>query len=153
MFKHHQINLEPGFQRKSVWSPSDRSRLIQSIVAGYPMPSIFLYERQHNGRLIYDVIDGKQRLETIFMFVGAREFKRDRFDVKLDLEGKPLYYDWSGMKRYVPHSRADFDWHRLHRVDLQMSGCQQAAHARHGRKLLPAPSSRIPTQAQHRRSA
>ena len=30
-FKDHQINLEPGFQRKSVWTTSDRMRLIQSI--------------------------------------------------------------------------------------------------------------------------
>ena len=39
-----------------------------------------------NGRLMYDVIDGKQRLETIFMFTQMGRFKRDRFAVKLDLE-------------------------------------------------------------------
>jgi Protein of unknown function DUF262 len=53
------------FQRKSVWSWSDRRRLIQSIVPNYPSPSIFLYERQENGFVMYDVIDGKQRLESI----------------------------------------------------------------------------------------
>jgi hypothetical protein len=31
--------------------------------------------------------------------------------------------------------------------------CRQAAHAKHGWRLLPAPSSRIPTQVQHRRLA
>jgi uncharacterized protein with ParB-like and HNH nuclease domain len=65
MFRDGQLNLEPGFQRKSVWSWSDRRRLIQSIVPNYPSPSIFLYERQENGFVMYDVIDGKQRLESI----------------------------------------------------------------------------------------
>ena len=81
MFKNHQINLEPGFQRRSVWNPSDRIRLMQSVMAGYPVPSIFLYKRMQNGRLMYDVIDGKQRLETIFMFTQMGRFKRDRFAV------------------------------------------------------------------------
>src|SRR5947207_411872 len=79
-FKNGQFNLSPGFQRNSVWTSADRKRLIQSILAGYPLPSIFLYQRDHNGKLIYDVIDGKQRLETILMFMGQGRFKRDRFD-------------------------------------------------------------------------
>src|SRR5437870_4299316 len=85
MFGKRQINLEPGFQRKSVWNPRDRERLIESIMAGYPLPSIFLYKRHSRGSLVYDVIDGKQRLETILMFSRQGRFKRDWFDVKLDV--------------------------------------------------------------------
>lgn len=39
MFKSGQINLNPGFQRNSVWTLTDRRRLIQSILARYPLPS------------------------------------------------------------------------------------------------------------------
>jgi len=121
MFKSRQINLDPGFQRRSVWSPRDRTSLIQSIVAGYPIPSIFLYKRQENGRLIYDVIDGKQRLETILMFVGAGRFKRDRFDVKLEFPGSERqYYDWTDIRRHFPQSRAAFDGYQIQTV--QVSG-------------------------------
>ena len=49
-FQHGQINLEPGFQRKSVWSLMDRRRLIQSIVSEYPLPNIFLYRRSSRGQ-------------------------------------------------------------------------------------------------------
>src|SRR5262245_9626446 len=87
--RNRQINLDPGFQRKSVWSYMDRRRLVQSILSNYPVPFIFLYQRNHRGRIIYDVIDGKQRLETILMFTGAGRFRHHRFDVKLDL-GKGL---------------------------------------------------------------
>ena len=99
MFRSRQINLEPGFQRKSVWTISDRARLIQSIVAGYPVPSIFLYKRIQNGRLVYDVMDGKQRLETVFMFMGEGRFKRDVFDVKLPVGESLDWFDWKTIKR------------------------------------------------------
>lgn len=87
MFKSRQINLNPGFQRNSVWTLTDRRRLIQSIMARYPLPSIFLYERRHKGGVVYDVIDGKQRLETLLMFARQGRFNRDSFNVKLSLNG------------------------------------------------------------------
>jgi 5-methylcytosine-specific restriction endonuclease McrA len=118
MFKNKQINLEPGFQRQSVWTWSDRTRLIQSIVAGYPLPSIFLYRRQQNGRLIYDVIDGKQRLETIFMFTELGQFKRDWFDVKLDLGDGLEWYDWRTIRRRFTDRRAALDAYKLQTVEV-----------------------------------
>jgi hypothetical protein len=98
MFKSRQINLDPGFQRNSVWTVTDRRRLIQSILARYPLPSIFLYERRQKGGVVYDVIDGKQRLETILMFARQGRFNRDSFNVKLSLNGDVDYYDWPALK-------------------------------------------------------
>src|SRR5581483_3994488 len=98
MFKSRQINLNPGFQRNSVWTLTDRRRLIQSVLARYPLPSIFLYERRQKGGVVYDVIDGKQRLETILMFSRQGRFKRDGFNVKLSLNGDLDYYDWRVLK-------------------------------------------------------
>jgi len=118
MFKSRQINLEPGFQRRSVWTTTDRTRLMQSIFSGYPLPSIFLYLRQHNGRPIYDVIDGKQRLETIFMFTGLGQFKGDRFAAKLDLGDGSDWYDWSDVKRSYPNHRAAFDTYKIQTVEV-----------------------------------
>lgn len=95
LFSHHQLNLEPGFQRKSVWNLSDRRRLVQSIVSNYPLPSIFLYERSGRTGPIYDVLDGKQRLESIFMFIGLGRFRRGHYYARLDI-GEGL--DWIGWK-------------------------------------------------------
>ena len=85
-----EINLAPGFQRQSIWKPANRRLLIESIVAGYPLPNIFLYRRNVAGKTVYDVIDGKQRLESIFMFLGAKGFSSQTFDARLDIEGSGL---------------------------------------------------------------
>ena len=102
MFRSKQINLDPGFQRRSVWTLLDRRRLIQSVIARYPLPSIFLYERPHKGRVVYDVIDGKQRLETLLMFARQGRFKKSAFEVKLALDGEPAHFDWQRIKIKYP---------------------------------------------------
>jgi hypothetical protein len=102
-FEYDQLNLEPGFQRNSVWSPKDRAALIDSIFSNYPMPSVFLRKRQDpDGGLVYDVIDGKQRLESIFMFMGLGRFRRDQFYALTKLspqEEESDWYDWSKVRR------------------------------------------------------
>jgi hypothetical protein len=118
LFKNRQINLEPGFQRQSVWTINDRRRLMQSIFGNYPLPSIFLYRREAQGRVIYDVIDGKQRLESIFMFSDQGRFKRERFDVKLDLGDGLDWWDWRGVRKYEPSRRASFESYKLQTVEV-----------------------------------
>jgi 5-methylcytosine-specific restriction endonuclease McrA len=119
MFRNRQINLEPGFQRQSVWTPLDRRRLVQSIVSQYPIPSIFLYQRNHRGRLVYDVIDGKQRLETIFMFTQQGRFRRHWFDVKLPWEDSYDWFAWKDVKRYLPDARHHIDSYKIQTVEVQ----------------------------------
>ncbi len=70
LYQNGGLNLNPGFQRDSVWKTSERSKLIDSIIRNYPLPSIFLYQRRTDGELKYDVIDGKQRIESILMYMG-----------------------------------------------------------------------------------
>lgn len=79
LFEKGQLNLEPGFQRDSVLQPLDRKKLMQTIFQRYPIPSIFLYKHVENGKLVYDVIDGKQRIETILMFQGLGVLSRKDF--------------------------------------------------------------------------
>lgn len=100
LYEKGQLNLEPGFQRDSVWTISDRKKLIESLFQNYPIPSIFLYRRNENGEIRYDVIDGKQRLETVLMFQGIGRLG-PRFGIKMKLEpdGDIEEWDWTKIKR------------------------------------------------------
>ncbi|CAB5009708.1 MAG: DUF262 domain-containing protein [Actinobacteria bacterium] len=77
-YRSGALNLEPAFQRNSVWSTRDRQLLIASILHGIPLPSIYLYKQVGRaGRPVYDVIDGKQRLESILLFMGKGPLAQD----------------------------------------------------------------------------
>lgn len=102
LYEAGQLNLEPGFQRKSVWRTKDRQALIESICTHRPIPSIFLYKSSDDrGRLKYDVIDGKQRLESVLYFLGSRGFRGERFAVRMQLPGdaESRDYDWASLRR------------------------------------------------------
>lgn len=97
--KERHLNLSPGFQRESVWTNKDRQKLIDSVLRNYPIPAIFLYRRQENGEIIYDVIDGKQRLESFLMFMGI--IRGNQFEAKLQLPGKEEreWVSWKSLQR------------------------------------------------------
>lgn len=59
----------PSFQRNYVWKKEMASKFIESIIIGLPIPQLFLFERARNNFL---VIDGQQRLVTIYLFKKQR---------------------------------------------------------------------------------
>lgn len=90
------IDLNPGFQRRNAWNDTKRSRLIESILIGYPIPEIVLAESKGK-RNSFIVIDGKQRLLTIAGYKDNEKYKYwDRRNPKtVDLKSKynALSYD------------------------------------------------------------
>lgn len=68
------IDLNPGFQRRNAWNDTKRSRLIESILIGYPIPEIVLAESKGK-RNSFVVIDGKQRLLTIAGYKDNEKYK------------------------------------------------------------------------------
>lgn len=70
LYKNKQLDFDPPYQRRSVWSPKDRRFFLDTIFRGYPSPSIFLHKNINEaGKTIYAIVDGKQRLETIVRFI------------------------------------------------------------------------------------
>jgi hypothetical protein len=64
------IDIHPEFQRIFRWTLEQKSRLIESIFLGIPIPPIFVAQRQDG---VWDVVDGVQRLSTILEFTGRLE--------------------------------------------------------------------------------
>lgn len=79
---HGSLNLEPEFQRSSVWSKSERSKLMDTILRGYPLPAVVFYKHRdsESHRQVYDAIDGKQRIESILQFLGEMKGKDKDFE-------------------------------------------------------------------------
>lgn len=62
-----ELNINPNFQRMFRWKIEQKTRLVESILLGIPIPPIFV-SQQKSG--VWDLIDGLQRLSTIFEFAG-----------------------------------------------------------------------------------
>jgi len=67
LYEKNEIDIHPDFQRFFRWSDHQKSTFIESILLGIPIPPIFVSQRDDG---IWDVIDGLQRLSTIYEFVG-----------------------------------------------------------------------------------
>jgi len=65
------VELDPIFQRRDAWTDIRKSRFIESIVLGLPIPQIVLAESP-GGKGSFLVIDGKQRLLSLQQFGGIR---------------------------------------------------------------------------------
>jgi hypothetical protein len=77
------IKLDPDFQRHAVWSPKQKSELIESILMGIPLPLIYVKE---DDKGVYIIVDGRQRLTTLFQFM-SHEFPLQNLTVLKDLNG------------------------------------------------------------------
>ena len=75
MYKQHQIELDPPYQRKPVWKTKQRKLLLSSLFNGIPVPALIFHKHFKKDKLkdVYDVLDGKQRLETILHFIEEKE--------------------------------------------------------------------------------
>ncbi|MFN1186863.1 DUF262 domain-containing protein [[Kitasatospora] papulosa] len=77
------IELDPIFQRRDAWDRRKKSRFIESLIVGLPVPQIVLAERKGK-RGKYIVLDGKQRLLTLIQFAHG-DFKLTGLELRADL--------------------------------------------------------------------
>lgn len=91
----NNIDLNPAFQRRNVWENDKRSKLIESLIVGYPVPEVVLAEIPGRKKQ-YVVIDGKQRLLAVHgFFKPENEYWKGKAELKgltirKDLEGSSI---------------------------------------------------------------
>lgn len=106
--KRDGIDLRPNYQRGYIWSSDFKDKLLYSIIKGYPIGNISLRVRTNKNSkgAMQEVVDGQQRLTTIFNFVNGEyavqgdisrkiieyiiEYLGDEDDVKLERLKKRL---------------------------------------------------------------
>ena len=142
--KNGQLDLDPPYQRRSVWTAKDRRFFLDTIFRNFPSPAIFLHKHiSETGAVKYYVVDGKQRLETILRFSkGKLRIAQDYGDVRLnhkrfsdivdDFEMKARFWNYQ-----VPVEMIDFQdaelvkdvFDRLNRNSRKLTG-QELRHAK-----------------------
>lgn len=73
LYKDEELDIHPEFQRVFRWTEYQKTKLIESIMLNIPIPPIFVSQNEEG---VWDVIDGVQRLSTIFEFIGI--FKNEK---------------------------------------------------------------------------
>jgi hypothetical protein len=137
-----QLNLNPPYQRKSIWTPKDRRFFLDTIFRNYPTPPIFLHrETDDNGRTTYHVVDGKQRLETIFLFADNKiaidkEFGDVNYNGKkfknLSTDAKRAFWDYVLVVDYLESVEGTLIEEVFNRVNRNAKNLQ-AQELRHAR--------------------
>lgn len=86
------IQLNPKFQRRDAWASDRKSKFVESLILGFPVPQLVLAEAKGK-KGTYLVIDGKQRLLSIRQFSAA---KTDPNFSQLHLKGLTLRPELNG---------------------------------------------------------
>lgn len=89
LHKSKEIVIRPEYQRLFRWSIEQRSRLIESILIGLPIPPIFFIEDDQG---VLELIDGLQRTSSVLQFIdhtsiGENELTLVGCDILKDLNG------------------------------------------------------------------
>lgn len=93
--------IVPDFQRSYVWKVKQASEFVDSMLRGLPVPSLFFYDDTDNNRLL--VVDGQQRLRSLYSFIVKKEFAGKPFKLVGNIHPK-----WKG-KTYDTLDEEDRD--------------------------------------------
>ncbi|MEB3342163.1 DUF262 domain-containing protein [Okeania sp.] len=142
LYQRQLLDLEPSYQRRSVWNQNYKDDFIDTVLHQYPAPAIFIYQEiTPEGFSKVSVVDGKQRLSTLFQFVN-NEFpvyektKIQRFIGKyfkdLETEDKQEFWRYQFAIEYLPSSNENIIgdiFNRINRNVIKLTP-QELRHAR-----------------------
>jgi uncharacterized protein with ParB-like and HNH nuclease domain len=69
LYRENSLIVNRRYQRKLVWTKLEKASLIESILLKYPIPLILFGKFKQDGKDMYEIIDGMQRLNAIFGFI------------------------------------------------------------------------------------
>lgn len=142
IYKRELLELNPPYQRRSVWNQDYKDFFIDTILQNYPAPAIFLYEEiSPSGIAKYNVVDGKQRISTIIEFVENKfpvyekasiTELRGKYFEELSKEEKIKFWNYSFLVEYLPTSEESIINNIFDRINRNVSKLtsQELRHAR-----------------------
>lgn len=122
-----EINLGPSYQRMgSIWTIEKRQLLIDSILNDYDIPKIYFHALSNEtykktGRR-YAVIDGRQRLETIWSFMDGDFRLAENFEYQRDTDIDLSTLNYAEIAHKYPKIKVKFDSFVLPVVAISTEG-------------------------------
>ncbi len=95
MYKSGELVIDPNYQRLYRWEESQRTRFIESLLLGIPVPPIFVFQRESG---VWELIDGLQRISTVMQLMGDLRHPDNGNYPPLVLGGTNLLPSLAGMK-------------------------------------------------------
>ena len=95
LYEKGELDIHPEFQRFYRWSETQKTNLIESILLGIPVPPIFVSQRQDG---VWDVVDGLQRLSTIFQLLGILKDEKNKLVEPLVLRATKYLPSLDGLR-------------------------------------------------------
>lgn len=142
LYNRQLLDLDPPYQRRSVWNQDYKDYFIDTVLNGYPSPAIFIYEEiTPEGVSKVSIVDGKQRLSTLFQF-AKNEFPvyeqstiqrlRDKLFRDLETEDKQKFWKYQFAIEYLPSSDEQVIGNIFDRINRNVSKLksQELRHAR-----------------------
>ena len=142
LWKREQLDLDPPYQRRSVWTERFKTDFVTTVLLNYPCPAIFLYEEiRPDGSFLYKVVDGKQRLTTLFDFVTdkipineqhPKEILRGKLFSSLEDDQKVQVWRYSFSVEFVPQESEAIINDIFNRINMNVAKLthQELRHAR-----------------------
>lgn len=141
MDNQKRLDLNPPYQRKSVWTASDRYYFLDTIFNNYPCPAVYVQKEIGSEGPKYNVVDGKQRISTILNYYNNKFSLPKNFSIPR-LSGKKFrhlekpdviaFYNYVFLVETLKAS-ADAEWNEVFfRVNKNQKGLkeQELRHAR-----------------------
>ncbi len=142
LYKREKLDMDPPYQRRSVWNDAYREQFIDTILLDYPAPAIFLFSKiDHDGRTTYEIVDGKQRLTTVFEFLEGRLSVSEKSELA-SLRGKTFdalstgqrisFYEYDFSVEYLPTNNESVINNVFNRLNKNMARltAQELRHAK-----------------------
>lgn len=114
-YVNRRFRVNRRYQRKLVWSLDEKQTFIDSLRQGLPVPLILAAEETVEGRTIYEVIDGMQRLNAIVSFIENEYSLDEEFfhlealaETKLQLDAGTLIQKTPTLDRRVSANIANY---------------------------------------------
>jgi hypothetical protein len=95
LYRDDELKIDPVFQRLFRWEDERKTRFIESILLGIPFPPIFVFQNE-NG--IWELIDGLQRLSTLFQLTADLKGERAQILGPLILNGTQFLPSLNGKR-------------------------------------------------------